>query len=59
VIKFHTILEVKLSKDECVKSGRKQKFDYILLEDTGYNNIYLKVCINYHIYLSHRVCLFC
>ena len=42
VIKFHTILRVKSLRDKHVKS-LKQKFDHILLEDTDYNNIYLKI----------------
>jgi hypothetical protein len=49
VNKFNKILKIQSSDDEHVKSFRKQRFDHITLEDSDYNNVYLKVSLNYHI----------
>ena len=58
VTKFHAILEVKSLKNDHVKFLKKLKFNHILLRNMSYNNVYLKICINYHIYLSHKLTYF-
>lgn len=58
VARFHDILEVKSLRNDHAKFSRKLKFDHISSKNTGYNNVYLKICINYHIYLSHKLAYF-
>ena len=49
VNKFNKILEIQLLDNKYVEFFRKWKFDYIIFEDSDYNNIYLKVSLNYNI----------
>ena len=49
VNKFNEMLKIQSLDDEHVKSFSKQRFDHIISEDSDYNNVYLKVSLNYHI----------
>jgi len=58
VNEFFSFLGVKISDVEEVQSSKKRRFDHISLSDTGYNNVFLKVCMTYHINLSRKlICL--
>ena len=49
VNKFNKMLKIQSLDDEHVKSFKKWRFDHITFENSDYNNVYLKVSLNYHI----------
>jgi len=55
VNKFFSRLKIQISDVENSQVSKKQRFDHISLSDTGYNNVFWKVCMTYHINLSHKL----
>jgi hypothetical protein len=51
VVKFLSILKIQSPKSEPERVSKNERYDHISFADIGYNNVYVKVCIIYHINL--------
>ena len=55
VKEFFSFLKIQISGIENPESSKKQRFDHISLNDTGYDNVFQKVYMTYHINLSQKL----